>query len=299
MDKTSARSQPVTGGATRAAEPGTPAQVPRPPTPSEWAALHNDYPNLVQADVWVTGEPTSTYNCIAFSLGYTDRWIDPNSPLAAFQVQYQGYGFAVANYSGAKVDGWGAPASGPTKGSSMKHGSRLSPDPQFSAKGLWESKLGGTERITHGRDQLTGTLYGNILTSFTKAAEQKVMLPDMEPELTAEERRRLRRIAADLTADDALSQEFSRRREAFLTATASSRQSRTAAFTELPEFTELTALGERIVPLVIAQLDDPGGFFLLAVLDALDPSVATVDYDPMTGLQSRARRVARAWLGEH
>lgn len=287
----------MTGGAVSATELGMPDVVPRRPTASEWSSLKAGFPNLVESDVWITGEETKTYNCIAFSMGYTDRWIDPDSPLAAFQVQYQHYGFAVAGYSGGTVDGWGEPASGPGMGKTMNHGSKLSQDPQFS--GLWESKLGPQWRITHGRDQLTGTTYGNILTSFTKTAEPSVRLPDMEPELTAEERRRLRRIAEDLTADAALAQEFGRRREAFLVAVAMSYQSRAAAFTELPEFAALTALGEPIVPLVVAQLDDPEGFFLLAVLDVLAPSVAAVDYDPRTGLQSRARRVARAWLADH
>ncbi|MFJ5779562.1 hypothetical protein [Streptomyces sp. NPDC093094] len=256
------------------------------------------WPGLVRGDVWITGEPTDVYNCVAFSMGYTDRWIREVSPLSAFEALYDDYGFTVTPYAEGTVDGFGSPDSGPDRGKKMYHASRLSPDPRFSEDGLWESKLGPQERITHGRNQLCGDVYGSILTSFSPSAG-RIRLPDMEPELTAEERRALHGIAVELIADAALSDEFTRRREAFLAAVAASPASRIEAFAEFPEFTDLTALGERIVPLVVAQLDDPGGFFLLEVLDALAPSAAAVDHDPWTGLQSRARLVARAWLAAH
>lgn len=273
---------------------------PRKPTDDEWNEISGLFPSLFRPDCWITGAPTPTYNCIAFSLGFTDRWLNPDSPLAAFQKQYGTYGYQPVIASTATVDGWGlAP-----NGTKMTHGSRKAVDPGFKAQGLWESKCGEWWRLTHGRKGLASPgLYGSVLTSMAKNTlddEEGAVMPDlpgMEPELTGDELSLLSDRAVAMVGDADLIGEFALRRERFLAAVRRSALSDTAAFADLPEFADLVALGSAIAPLIVAQLGDEPGFFLLEVLDAVEPRLsAAVEHDPMTGRQSLARLVARAWL---
>lgn len=135
---------------------------PRKPTAYEWNELVSVFPDLNYNDVWITAPPSPVYNCIAWSLGFDDRWINPESPLAAFQYQYETYGKIVVHTlgPGATIDGWGINAD------DMTHGSKLYAGSPGLPPGLWESKLGQNCRITHGRTQLMGDLYGQVLTSF-------------------------------------------------------------------------------------------------------------------------------------
>ena len=41
--------------------------------------LKRNFPNLDVNNISVTGEATGTYNCIAYSMGITNKWIDPES----------------------------------------------------------------------------------------------------------------------------------------------------------------------------------------------------------------------------
>ena len=48
-----------------------------------------DFPNLDVNNISVTGEATGTYNCIAYSMGITIKWIDPESFYNDFIEQYK------------------------------------------------------------------------------------------------------------------------------------------------------------------------------------------------------------------
>lgn len=137
---------------------------PRLPTSVEWNQLRSTFPGLTQPNVWITDNPTQTYNCIAFSLLITNRWINPPQPLSQFQVLYNSYSHPTlaAGTAQARIDGWATPPGGPGI-AAMTHGSRVTTS---GMAGLWESKLGSSYRITHGRPELTGALYGRVVTSF-------------------------------------------------------------------------------------------------------------------------------------
>jgi hypothetical protein len=141
--------------------------APRRPTDTEFAALASAFPALVRADVWITDGEVPTYNCIAYSLGHTDRWINPPQPLSAFQALYNGAPYsrptAAPGAAAAGIDGWATPKNGPSV-TAMTHGSRTSTSQPAP---LWESKLGSSYRITHGRSQLTSNVYGRVVTSFS------------------------------------------------------------------------------------------------------------------------------------
>ncbi len=158
-------------------------------------------------------------------------------------------------------------------------------------------------RLTHGRKGLNSPAhYGAVLTSMAKSTlddEEGRMteLPAVEPELTGDERARLSDRAVSLVGDADLIGEFAVRRERFLAAVRRSMLSDTAAFADLPEFADLRELGADVAPLIVAQLGEEEGFFLLEVLDAVEPELTVeIEHDPMAGRQSLARMVARAWL---
>ena len=45
-------------------------------TEMQWKAWHPQFPHLDQATSKTLAPPSKAYNCIAWSLGFTDRWID-------------------------------------------------------------------------------------------------------------------------------------------------------------------------------------------------------------------------------
>lgn len=131
---------------------------PRPPTDEEWSRLHTSFPNLVRANVMLEGPATNTYNCIAWALGYTDRWINPPASrddfIALFlsPVHPRGYDVVLPARDGnALCDGYRA--------AHMTHASRKD-------GATWSSKLGRTERISHNRLGVEGVLYGQVDVSF-------------------------------------------------------------------------------------------------------------------------------------
>lgn len=278
---------------------------PRRPDDFEWGVFSNWFPKLVKNDVWVTAEPTAKYNCVSFTLGIYDRWIKPVSPLAGFEKQYGAFDYVPVNAANASVDGWGFTGTKPNQ-EKMTHGSRPSADRVFAALGLWESKLGNAWQITHARNALVtpigvGEEYGSVLTSLgeddlNRPGGGRPQPPDMEPEITGDERALLVDAALEEVDDAELIGEFALRREDFLRAVGRSASSDIARFAAMQEFGALVALGRRIAPLIVAQLDDERGFFLLGALEAVRPELTAIEYDPLAGEQSLARLVARTWL---
>lgn len=130
--------------------------TPRRPTTVEWNQLSSYFPNLVKDDVWITDDPTRVYNCIAWALGYTDRWINPPEKQADFEALFLSsplYSKVLpAEDSTATSDGY--------KLGVMTHASRF-------FNGSWSSKLGESFRITHNRKGVTGNIYGQISVSFS------------------------------------------------------------------------------------------------------------------------------------
>ena len=62
-------------------------------TAPEQQRFQGYFPNLNVAQVVVTDNATSAYNCIAWTVRITNRWIWPGGSLAHFDAFYRGYGF--------------------------------------------------------------------------------------------------------------------------------------------------------------------------------------------------------------
>jgi hypothetical protein len=115
-----------------------------------WTGLIGCFPQLTKEHVWITDECTDTYNCIAWSLGYTDRWINPTSPSAILSDDYQDEGCTAVPYADpdAYIDAWYQfdAAQSIDEGT---HGSTKYVGEKSNAElaGLWESKLGSSFRL--------------------------------------------------------------------------------------------------------------------------------------------------------
>jgi len=141
------------------------------------AALRNTFPNLVAFNV--TSRETPCYNCIAWSLGISNRWWWPpsggaSSPLChcwfgsgtdpsigSFIEMYEGHGFEQCNGPEPEVGYEKVVVYG--HGNVVLHASRLLPN------GKWTSKLGNSVDISYSTpNELEGTHYGNVLFYFRR-----------------------------------------------------------------------------------------------------------------------------------
>jgi hypothetical protein len=279
-----------------------PEVVPRPPSDEDWQVLHDFFPNLIRANVTVTGAATPVYNCIAWTLGITDRWINPPQPLQAFEELYEiaGYQARVAGSAYTVIDGW------QNLSSVMTHGSRIAGE---LYPGLWESKLGRWLRITHGRQELRGDLYGEIVVSFapeSQALGRRRSMVRANASLTVFERHRLRSEVDGV--NDVVRSAFERELRAWRATWDEDENAfvqDTRALAKGEAFGALVAMGRPIIPLVVeAMLEPPDGFVVLPLYDVLvlqyrpDLVLLRAPGEPkyLEGEQGRARDSAKLWL---
>lgn len=287
------------------------AKVKRRPTSSEKQVLKANFPNLNVNDIWVTDEQTPQYNCIAYSMGITYRWINPSSQLAAFQNQYKNaksWYAASYNYNviprlayNANVDGWGKSSFDMTHGSVVYSGT------------VWESKLGQYLRITHSRQGLSGNAYGNVLTSFEKTnrayREMKNVAQYSKMDniaLSAQQLSRIRKLASlvNKQTQTAFEIAFSNWKKEWLSNPQTIISSNTHDAKKLDGYITLKSMGKAIIPLVVNKLVEEDNFFALVLYDDLQQNEKEkisykqgIDEDWLfEGEQSRARRTVKLWL---
>lgn len=283
---------------------------PRKPEPGEWRDLIAAFPSLDFGDVWITAPQTEAYNCLAWTLGITNRWIwpwtDPTVEARQFNELYRLHGFDIG--TPAKVLGWGVTLS------DMKHGSILYAG-SLERPNLWESKLGQSWRITHSLDGLRGATYGTPLLNYVErmsGATAMVMPDETLPSLTMEEEAAIRETAAQVPLPTRLAFEaaFSAWRDTWRNPDVAL-SSNPATVMAVPEFRTLLEMGASILPLVVAQLMDPSLFFALQLYDELQRRYGgpvgraqIIGYGPsdpqiLEGEQGRCVRTLRVWLAAH
>jgi len=273
----------------------------RPMTPPEKLKFRHSFPNLDVDQVVVTGDASAVYNCISWTLGFTDRWLWPGNSIAVFDAFYRGFG--LVRSGNGPIAAWGRSSSDMTHGciSGADHGPR------------WESKCGGDLRIQHGLNELVGSSYGRVLAFyhrnrlvdpvFSPILEESMKERSSRSFLTATQKRILReqrtRVPAELRA--AFDAAFSAWQETWFRgglAMSSDPHTRTVG----KEFDALVALGPEILPLVVGALADPENFMALQLYDAIQPDDRlVVQYGPederiLEGEQGRARRAVQGWL---
>ena len=275
--------------------------VKRPMTSAEQARFRSFFPNLNVQAARVTDNASSVYNCIAWSLGFTDRWLWPGSTISDFDALYRGFGFL--RRSDGPIAVWGHSLSAMTHGSvsGPAHGPR------------WESKCGADLRIQHALPELVGGLYGRVVAFYRrtrgtdraqpKSRELSQLDADKTVKLTPSQRKALGveidRISPPLR--QRFEEAFQAWKESWFRggmALSSDPHTRTVGH----EFERLVALGPGIIPLIVAKLAEPDNFLALQLYDAIQPDAhLLVQYLPndervAEGEQGRARRVIQAWL---
>jgi type VI secretion system secreted protein VgrG len=146
--------------------------------PEERAVLESEecqqqFPDLGSA-FEVLGPAPPTYNCIAHSLGYGDRWINPQTgsasePLALMDSRYQAHGWLRASTPtwdrepGKQKVVLDALRNADGSIREVTHAARQEDD------GTWSSKLGQGALIRHATpDALRGPLYGDPVAVYVR-----------------------------------------------------------------------------------------------------------------------------------
>ena len=277
--------------------------MPRPLTSAEKSEVQNLFPNMNVERVVVSAEADVTYNCLAWTLGITSRWVWPwgsrDATKAEFDALYRSHGLSPSQ--NGPIAAFGA------SNNAMKHGA-------ISGLGhgtRWESKLGNSLRIQHGLGEMEGGFYGRTKGFYSgsrllrtdrtivEALEKEdlmALLSDDEKELV---------LKLNSTVDVHL-------RKAFIEAYAkwvATWSDPGIAFSSVPgdyaksdQFRRLLAMGEAIVPLVIEKLIEPDQFFALQLVEHLAKREIVSEFEPedpiiLEGEQERAAATVRRWLG--
>jgi hypothetical protein len=270
-------------------------------TSAEKQRFRGYFPGLDVDRAVVTGEVSTVYNCISWTVGVTNRWLWPGNSLANFDTFYHGFGFVRAG--DGTIAAWGLSASNMTHGSvtGPGHGPR------------WESKCGGDLRIQHGLGELVSSSYGHVVAFYRRSrtllAAYETSLEDVMKEravksyLSAVQRRILNeqreKVSEELRA--AFEDAFAAWKNTWFSGgLAISSNPHTRAVGK--EYDALIALGPAILPLVVEKLADPENFLALQLYDALQPNEKLLVYfEPdderiLEGEQGRAQRVVQAWF---
>lgn len=282
----------------------------RRPTAIEATQLRQFFPALNVGAVWVLGEatpyrpPYTWYNCLAWALGITNRWVWPwgsrnatDAEMTAF-LQRQGY----ARGSNGTLVSYGFSAS------SVGHVARY-----YSSSWGWTSKLGQWLLITHGRDALIGG-YGARRLFYARAAalvalelkEGEMIVPsgpDVES-LSASDRQILEGLVPSVAPRIAKQFEAAWKAWQAELQTDVSVDSSTASFVSHSAYRQLVAMGSAIIPLVMQKMAEPSQWYAVLIADALLPpeeQVTVTDEDPevLEGEQGRARRTVLQWVDVH
>jgi hypothetical protein len=268
---------------------------------AEKQRFHGFFPNLDVDRAIVTGEVSTVYNCISWTVGVTNRWLWPGNSLAEFDTFYRGFGFVRAG--DGTIAAWGLSTS------SMTHGSISGPG--HGAR--WESKCGGDLRIQHGLSELVSSSYGhvvafyrqgrNLTASYADAFEDVMKEKVAKSSLSAAQRRALNEQRETLppALRTAFEKAFAKWKDAWFSgglAISSNPHTRVVG----KEYDALIAIGPAILPLVIEKLADPENFLALQLYDALQPDekllvqIGPDDERILEGEQGRAQRVVQAWF---
>ena len=270
-------------------------------TPAEKIRFKGYFPGLNVNAAVVTDNATPAYNCIAWTVGVTNRWLWPGSTLANFDTFYHGFGFVRAG--NGPVAAWGHSTTNMTHGSisGSGHGPR------------WESKCGPDLRIQHGLAELVGSSYGRVVAFYRRGRSLTAANEYLSGEIMKEKAVKSYMSSAQRKAlveeREQIAPELRRDYESAFAAWKATWFSGGLAISSNPhtravgkEYDALIAMGPAIIPLVVESLADPENFLALQLYDAIQPNERLlVQYEPdderiLEGEQGRAQRVVQSWF---
>jgi hypothetical protein len=272
--------------------------LPRKLTAAEKVIFLNAFPLLDVDFTIVTGEPTTDYNCISWTVGVTNYWHWPGSTLANFDSFYAQFG--LQRKTKGHVAAWGLSESGMTHGciSGPTHGP------------CWESKCGSLARIQHCLNELNGPSYGHVIAYY--AWKIKVIpLPKYLVEymklkrvFTKEEINRIKALIKEIPREKAADFEkrFSAWKKIWHTGSHAF-SSDPYTRTKTTEYRELAGLGKDILPLLASKLMDENNFLALPAFEELADKkliirIDATDEKVLEGEQGRAFRTIKNWIAK-
>ena len=238
-------------------------------TPEEQDFFVSVFPSL-NADLQprVTGEATpfelpGAYNCIAWTVGIDNDWINPKQSVEAWDLFYAAYGFEQADAGTIAV--W-------KSGCNFTHGSVANAAHGFN----WESKCGESLRILHENPELISQAYGNVFMYYARSENADTALPTAStaPKTPAmnENQKAILLHDAVKTVNPAVREEFNHWFDAWkLTwaqgamAFSNDVRDRSAAYS----YKKLVDMGPEILPLVVEKLANPENFIARQLYDDL------------------------------
>ncbi|HTQ31592.1 MAG TPA: hypothetical protein VMI53_10315 [Opitutaceae bacterium] len=207
----------------------------------------------------VTGEVTpfelpGAYNCIAWTVGIDDDWINPKQSIEEWDNFYAGYGFEQADAGTIAV--W-------KRGGIFTHGSVANAAHGFN----WESKCGENLRILHENAELVSNVYGNVFMYYARAENADTAQPAVSAAAKApamnEKQKAILLHDAVKTISPAVREEFNQLFDAWkrtwaqgTMAFSNNARDRSAAYS----YKQLVEMGPEILPLVVEKLANPENF---------------------------------------
>lgn len=291
-----------------------PISSPRRPNPAEQLNLRHNFPQLNIADVWVIGDATRIYNCLAWSLGITYSWIWPWHGAVdkiQFDTLYRHHGYMKTSYGPSDIMVYGKSLYDMTHGAVYLH-------LRFNLGTTWTSKLGGSIKITHHNKGLQGphSTYGNAVgyyrnSSPIASSEDDDDGKEMEKTTSFEDIgiNPISELEIKLI-DEHVSKTDDKLKESFTELYSKWEQTwndpeiifsdNPATRAESKEFYDLISLGPEITPLIINKLRDHNQFFALQALEIVAPSSIIFrpqidDIAVLGGEQLRARETILRW----
>lgn len=259
--------------------------------------------------VWVIYERNKNFNCYAWSLGLTNRWIAlPNETAIDVLVSfYHDYGVSLSRHkSTASIMAIG------NSPNIVAHAAPYINVNQQSIGDTWSSKMGEGLGITHSYDGIQNGFYGTTNAFFKKNTPETTSIQidqlsnqsfeDIGIHEISKLEKKLINDSISHTSDKT-KEEFSKSYKAWETTWDKpeiSASSDAADRAKSKEFFELISLGEDIIPLLIGTLQNHTQFFALQALEQLvQPNIIFKpqinDIAIFGGEQLRARETISRW----
>jgi len=244
----------------------------------------------------VTAEATPAYNCIAWTVGITNSWINPLQSLARWDAFYNIFHYERADAGQIAI--WRTDAG-------YTHGCVANAAEGFG----WESKCGQSLRILHHLGDLVSPIYGQVIAYYRQApaaatisAARPASLPAVNEDLKAVKLHDAAKAVPAPVREEFHALFHAWKKTWFADAMAFSSDTLDRGNTH--SYRKLLAMGPEILPLVVKELDNPENFIAVQLYDDLvtEPaqrsSLAAMPYDPRTGEQGLARNIVAHYIGQ-
>jgi len=259
------------------------------------------WPNMNVNATLVTDEATDVYNCLAWTLGKTDRWVWPWTGRLATKSEFD----ALYRANGFQPTSQGTIAAFGKSLSQMTHGSIFS-----FPYNKWESKCGKWLRIIHSLPEMEGGAeYGDVRGYYSQVALiANSIIEPMEKKFNKSNsisKAELSSLSKAIAiTDNKLKKEFDVRYASWKKSCEHPLimvSSNPYECTKTTEFLNIILLGRNIIPLLIEKIVKEKDFFSLYIFERLAENTFIIHReidDPLIllGEQARAIETAKRWI---